>query len=240
MNNYWFVYRDYTEARGLFYDWNPNNLKHVFDPKEAQAWYAKTKEDMVMVKMKRPPNRFVKIQFPLWTEWLQDFWFDNWVSNSKLSLRLSAVLIDFLKVYYFDWTYFVKREWKEDIKKEDFWVLMNMKDIILGNFRIKPIKIKSWFDKNSNKYTFTDWNFSQDVMNVTYNIWDKNHKTNLFWVYTPQLKRAMLWEKYNGSPLQAWQNDAWFKLWQVNFIVWSRELGKSFLMTAFTWNRLFK
>lgn len=77
-------------------------------------------------------------------------------------------------------------------------------------------------------------------MNVTYNIWDKNHKTNLFWVYTPQLKRAMLWEKYNGSPLQAWQNDAWFKLWQVNFIVWSRELGKSFLMTAFTWNRLFK
>ncbi len=237
---YGFVYREYSEARGLFYDWNPNNLKYVFDTREAQSWYEKTKWEMVTVKMKRPPNRMIKIQFPLWKEWEIDAWFNDWVTNSKLSLRLSAVLIDFLKVYYFDWTFFVKREWNQEVTKADFWVLMNMKDIILWNFRISPIKIKSWFDKNANKYTFTDWNFSQDVNNVSYSILWKDYKTNLYWVYTPQLKRAMLWEKYNWSPLQKWQNDAWFKLWEVNFVVWSRELGKSFLMTAFTGNRLFK
>lgn len=237
---YWFVYREFTPWRWLFYDWNTANLKFCYDQKEARAWWDTVKEDIKEDKIKRPPNKLIKIAFPVATEWVPDKWFDEWVATTRMSLRLQAVLVQFLQLYFYNWSHFVKKETEKQIKKADFGVLMNMKDILMGMFRITPVKIRSSFDKIANKQTYSDWEFSQDVENVVYEVASKKYKTNMYGIYTPQLKRAMLGEKYDGSPMQKWQNDAWFKMWRINFIIWSRELGKSFLMTAFSGNFLMK
>lgn len=237
---YGFVYREFTPWRWLFYDWNTANLKFCYDQKEARAWWEQVKEDIIDEKIKRPPNKLIKVSFPQADEWVPDKWFDEWVATTRMSLRLQAVLVQFLQQYYYNWTHFVKKKLDKEIKKEDFWVLINMKDILMGMFRVTPVKIKSSFDKIANKQTYSDWEFSQDADKVTYQVDWKDYKTNMYGIYTPQLKRAMLWEKYDGSPMQKWQNDAWFKMWRINFIIGSRELGKSFLMTAFAGNFLMK
>jgi len=233
-----FIYREYVESRGLFYDGNERNLKYCYDSEVAREWFKKNENDFVEIKMDRPPNKKVKIVFPLKEEWELDSSLDDWLAETKLSLRLEAVLVQFLSKYMFTWEGFVKKDNEKELAKEDIWVLANMKDIIFGMFRVSPVKVRSWFDKNTNKHKYTDWNFSQDITNVSYNAWGKSYKTNLFGLYVPQLKRAMLGAKYNGSPLQRWQNDAWFKMGRITFIVWSRELGKSILTTTFCWNLL--
>jgi len=45
-----------------------------------------------------------------------------------------------------------------------------MKDILMGMFRVTPVKIKSSFDKIANKQTYSDWEFSQDADKVTYQV----------------------------------------------------------------------
>jgi hypothetical protein len=236
-SSFGFIYREFTPWRGMFYDGDENNLKYCYDPEQAKKWWDVVKDNVKDVKIKRPPNKYFTIKVPIVPESEEstpDKTFDEWVIKSKLSLKLQAILVEFLKTHYFDWNNFVKKDAEKKIEKDQWWVLMNMKDILLGMFRISPVKIKSGFDRVTNQDTFSDWNFSQDVLNVKYNVAGRNFKTNLFGIYTPQIKRAMLWEKYDGSPLQDWQNDAWWNLWRISFIVGSRELGKSILMTAFS------
>ena len=54
---YGFLYKDWEDWRGLFYNWEKQNLKYTLDPKEAEDWYEKNKRLMVFVNIKRPRYR---------------------------------------------------------------------------------------------------------------------------------------------------------------------------------------
>ena len=235
---YWRLYKDWDNDRGLFYNWDKMNLKYVLDAKEAEAWYEKNKKYMVSVNIKRPPDLEIPIQLPLGTDlnWKKDIdtSFPNFVTKGVVSTRMEFILSRFLDDYQLDKEGVFHRREKEDISALDstrnVLALCMMKDIILGIFRVTPLRIPAGKNKkNLWKTEYIDWDIGEDF-SIEYEVQGTKYKTNLFWVYKPKLFEAMLsdtWRQFNGFCLQRWQLMVWLLSWWVTYVIGPRWWGKS-------------
>ena len=235
---YWRLYKDFDADRGLFYNGQPQNLKYVLDPKEAEQWYDKHRELMVSVNIKRPPDLEIPVQIPLGTGKLLkqdiDEKFLSFITKGAVSTRMEFILSRFMDNYHLgtDWTFY-RRE-KEDVSALDstrnVLALCMMKDIILWIFRVTPLKIPAWKNKkNLWKMEYIEWDIGEDF-SIDYEVQGTKFTTNLFWVYKPKLFEAMLadtWRTFNGFCLQRWQMMVWLLSGWVTYVIWPRWWGKS-------------
>ena len=214
------------------------NLKYTLEPKEAKEWYEKNKELMVFVNVKRPPDLEIPVQIPLWTDlnWKKDIDtnFLNFITKWTLSTRMEFVLSRFMDSYHLDKDWIFHRREKEDdsaLKStRNVLALCMMKDIILGIFRISPIKIpKGRNKKDLQRMEYIEWDIWEDF-SIEYEVQWEKYKTNLFGVYKPKLFEAMLTDTgrtFNGFCLQNWQMMVWLLSGWVTYVIWPRWWWKS-------------
>lgn len=240
---YWFLYREFQQDDWwLFYNWNPKNLKYCLNAKEAEKWYETNRREFVSVNIKRPPDMLVPISIPLWTGRLLKQDIDNnfltFITKGNVSIKSEFILSKFMDDYYIDKNgVFYRREKDENddlSSTRNMLALCIMKDIILGIFRITPLKIPSGKNKsNLNKQQYIDWDIWEDF-SLQYTVGWENYVTNVFWVYKPRLFDAMLADTgktFDGFCLQRWQLDCWLKSWGVTYIIGPRSGWKSLYTT---------
>ena len=176
---YWFLYKDFDNERGIFYNWDPSTLRYTLNAKEASEWYDKNKALMVDVKIKRPPNIEVPTNIPLWTRTLDDSNIDkdflSFINKWALSTRMELIINRFMDNYHLgtDWIFY--RRVNDNYKKIPFkdkislWI---MKDIIMWIFRVNPFMIPTGKDKkNLNKTEFTPYEIWQSLSIYAYIVW---------------------------------------------------------------------
>lgn len=104
---------------------------------------------MVTVYIKRPPDLDVPVQLPLETKPLLkkdiDTKFLTFITRGAISTRMEFVLSRFMDNYHLGEDGCFYRREKEDVSALDstrnVLALCMMKDIILGIFRVTPLKI---------------------------------------------------------------------------------------------------
>ena len=240
MFGYWFLYRDWSNDRGLFYDGQEKNLKYCLNAPEAQKWYDAHKDKMVSVDIKRPPDLMIPTKIPLETKPLLkkdiDTQFLQFITKGNVSTRMEMILNKFMDKYYL-WVdgYFYRREQAgEEMawSSRNIMTLIMMKETILGNFRITPLKIPTW-KKRSNlaENEYAEWDLWDDLYAEYIVDWQK-YGTNIFWTYIHKLFATMLPESdFNWRKLQKWQLDVLLRYWRLNYIIWPRSWWKSLVMT---------
>lgn len=232
------LYKDRDNDRWFCYDGNEQNLKYTLEPKEAKEWYEKNKKYMVLVNIKRPPDLEIPVQIPLWTDlnWKKDIDtnFLSFITKGAVSTRMEFILSRFMDKYHLDKDWVFHRREQEDKSAlestRNVLALCMMKDIILGIFRVTPIKIPAGKDKkNLGKTEYIEWDIWEDF-SIEYEVQGEKYKTNLFWVYKPKLFEAMLadtWRQFNWFCLQNWQMMVWLLSGWVTYVIWPRWWGKS-------------
>ena len=235
---YWFLYKDWDDQRGLFYNGEKVNLKYCLDPKEAEEWFEKHKRLMVMVTVKRPPNLEIPVQLPLGTDKLLkqdiDTRFLTYITKGAVSTRMELILNRFMDKYHLSKDgVFYRREDEDDSalkSTRNVLALCMMKDIIQWIFRVTPLRIPMWKNKkNLNKTEYIEWDIWEDF-SIEYEVQGTKYQTNLFGVYKPKLFEAMLADtgrQFNGFCLQNWQLMVWLLSWWVTYVIWPRGWGKS-------------
>lgn len=232
------LYKDRDNDRWFCYDGNEQNLKYTLEPKEAKEWYEKNKKYMVLVNIKRPPDLEIPVQIPLWTDlnWKKDIDtnFLSFITKGAVSTRMEFILSRFMDKYHLDKDWIFHRREQEDKSAlestRNVLALCMMKDIILGIFRVTPIRIPAGKDKkNLGKTEYIEWDIWEDF-SIEYEVQGEKYKTNLFWVYKPKLFEAMLadtWRQFNWFCLQNWQMMVWLLSGWVTYVIWPRWWGKS-------------
>ena len=235
------MYKDWDNSRGVCYNWDPNNLKYCLDAKEAEKWFDENKKYMVSVNVKRPPSLLIPVQIPLATKPLLkkdiDTKFLTFITKGNLSTRMELVMSKFMDDYHLgeDGCFYRREKENEDALKttSNLLALCMMKDIILGCFRITPLKVpmgpsrgkKKWL----NSQEFLEWDIWEDFP-IEYEVQWEKFKTNLFGVYKPKLFEAMLADTgktFNGFVLQRWQLLVWLLSWWVTYVIGPRSGWKS-------------
>lgn len=237
---YGFLYRDFDNSRGCFYDWNERNLKYTLDASEAKQRYEQHKNLFVTVYIKRPPDIEVPIAIPLGTRDIAkkdvDTRFFEYITKWHVSTRAEMVLNKFMDNYYLwlDWIFY-RREKDDELawSGKNTMALIMMKDIILGKFRVTPFMLpenkRSTGTAVATKYI--PWDYWSDF-HITYTVQWQEYETNLFWVYTPKLYDIMLPNSdFEGRRLQKWQMMVQLLSGRVNYIIWPRSWWKSLIMT---------
>ena len=232
------LYKDRDNDRWFCYDGNEQNLKYTLEPKEAKEWYEKNKKYMVLVNIKRPPDLEIPVQIPLGTDlnWKKDIDtnFLSFITKGAVSTRMEFILSRFMDKYHLDKDWIFHRREQEDKSAlestRNVLALCMMKDIILGIFRVTPIRIPAGKDKkNLGKTEYIEWDIWEDF-SIEYEVQGEKYKTNLFWVYKPKLFEAMLadtWRQFNWFCLQNWQMMVWLLSGWVTYVIWPRWWGKS-------------
>lgn len=232
------LYKDRDNDRWFCYDGNEQNLKYTLEPKEAKEWYEKNKKYMVLVNIKRPPDLEIPVQIPLWTDlnWKKDIdtGFLSFITKGAVSTRMEFILSRFMDKYHLDKDWVFHRREQEDKSAlestRNVLALCMMKDIILGIFRVTPIRIPAGKDKkNLGKTEYIEWDIWEDF-SIEYEVQGEKYKTNLFWVYKPKLFEAMLADtgrQFNWFCLQNWQMMVWLLSGWVTYVIWPRWWGKS-------------
>ena len=235
---YWRLYKDWDNDRWLFYNGDETNLKYVLDPKEAKEWFEKNKKLMVLVNIKRPPDLEIPVQLPLGTDKLLkqdiDTKFLSFITKGAVSTRMEFILSRFMDEYHLDKDWVFHRREQEDVSAlestRNVLALCMMKDIILGIFRVTPLRIPAWKNKKDfGKTEYIEWDIGEDF-GIEYEVQGQKFKTNLFGVYKPKLFEAMLADTgrtFNGFCLQHWQMMVWLLSWWVTYVIWPRWWGKS-------------
>ena len=235
---YWFVYKDWDNSRWLFYNWERVNLKYCLDAKEAEERREENRKFMVTVTIKRPPDLDIPINIPLWTTKLKvedrDTNFLTFITKWNVNTRMEFILSKFMDSYHLwkDWIFY--RRDTEDVSAlnstRNILALCMMKDIILWQFRVTPIKIPKWRNKKDlQRMEYIDWDIGEDF-SIDYEVQWQKYRTNLFGVYKPKLFEAMLADTgktFNGFCLQHWQMMVWLLSWWVTYVIWPRWWGKS-------------
>lgn len=236
---YWRLYKDFKEeVGGLFYNWDPTNLKYCLEPSEAQKRYEDNKNLMVTVYIKRPGWIEVPVTIPLWTDHINkdgiDTKFLTYITKWIISTRSEFIASRFMDDYHLSKDGIFYRRDKEDISPlestRNILALCIMKDIILGIFRVTPLKIPAGRNKkNLQKMDYIDWDLWDDF-SIDYEVQWTKYKTNVFGVYKPKLFEAMLadsWKTFNGFCLQRWQMMVWLLSWGVTYVIGPRGGWKS-------------
>ena len=235
---FWFVYRNFYDHRWLFYDWDEKNLRYCYDPSEAKVRWDAFGKYQTSVVMKRPPNKEVVIKFPLAPDEkrIPAMVVHDWIRNTKMETKLQTVLNQFLDLYEIsDEGVFRPREINEDVTLSNMSRLQNIRDVMEGIFRVNPVKVRASEDKNTGKVKYTERSdMINSIEDMSYYVQWTEHKTNLYWVYTPAVREAIFPESnFNGHTLQWRQRDAMLNRGKITCIVAPRAAGKSMLLTLF-------
>lgn len=246
---YWFLYKDWDNERGLFFDGQEHNLRYTLNAREAKRRYEENKSIMVSVNIKRPPNIEVPVQIPLETDKLKvaeiDTHFLEFITKGNVSTRMEMILSKFMDNYNLgkDWKFYRRENLanQESESTKNKLALIMMKDVIMGMFRVTPLKVPVGKKKTDiRKTSFLDWDIGDDFSIDYYVQWER-FTTNLFGIYTPKLYQCMLPDSdFNGYPLQPWQLDLLLKYGWVNYIIWPRGWGKSLVTTGMSSSYLLK
>lgn len=233
------MYKDFQEDKGgLFYNGDKMNLKFTLEPREAEERYEKHKKEMVTIKIPRPPDLLIDCQIPLatWKLLKQDIDknFLTFITKWALSTRSEFIASRFMDNYYLSVDGSFHRREREDVSvlesTKNVLALCIMKDIILGMFRVTPLRIPMGKNKkNLNKTDYLEWDLWDDF-SISYNVQWTEYKTNVFGVYKPKLFEAMLADggrTFNGFVLQRWQMMVWLLSWWVTYVIWPRWGWKS-------------
>ena len=193
---------------------------------------------MVTVTIKRPPDLDIPINIPLWTTKLKvedrDTNFLTFITKWNVNTRMEFILSKFMDSYHLwkDWVFYRRETEDTSIldSTRNVLALCMMKDIILWQFRVTPIKIPKWRNKKDlQRMEYIDWDIGEDF-SIDYEVQWQKYKTNLFGVYKPKLFEAMLADTgrtFNGFCLQHWQMMVWLLSWWVTYVIWPRWWGKS-------------
>ena len=215
---YWFLYREYFEGRGFFFDWRQENLKYTINPEEAARWYNRTKEASKKVEMVRYWDRKVSVLLPLDTteyhsaSWMPDWVdvdtnFDLFIASGALPPKTEQVLQRFMKDYVLGTNgFFYKQKRESAMSNSNLFALQCMKDVILWIIRLSPLQIPVGKDDENKLATkYMEWDLGEDI-EVEYEVqWEKK-RTTCFGIYSPKVIQAMYPESdFNGHPLQRWQ-----------------------------------
>lgn len=230
-----FLNRDFNEWRGMFYDGNRENAIYTFDWDKAIKWRESNKDKMEKVSITIPPKKKISFMIPLVEDWEVDDKFYEFVYDKKTDSILSWVLEIFLKEYIpLKWWLFkkndnVNHQKHDSINLEKFQA---MKDIIMGRFRVTPIKIPVENKDNKKEVKYFDWSIGSDNYDVEYEYKWKKYKTNHFWLYASNFRRAMFadaddYDFYGWHSMQYWQRMKEFESWYVTYTNACRWLGKS-------------
>lgn len=180
-----------------------------------------------------PPKKKISFMIPLVEDWEVDEQFYDFVYDKKTDSVLSWILEIFLKEYIpLKWWVFKVNDNKITTKYDsvNFEKFQAMKDIIMGRFRITPIKIPISKDWDDVKYY--DWEIGSNNWWVEYEYKWKKYKTNHFWLYVSNFRREMFvdsddYDFYGGHSLQYRQRIKRFESWYVTYTNACRWLGKS-------------
>lgn len=242
---YWFLYREYFEGRGFFFDWRQENLKYTINPEEAARWYNRTKEASKKVEMVRYWDRKVSVLLPLDTteyhsaSWMPDWVdvdtnFDLFIASGALPPKTEQVLQRFMKDYVLGTNgFFYKQKRESTMSNSNLFALQCMKDVILWIIRLSPLQIPVGKDDENKLATkYMEWDLGEDI-EVEYEVqWEKK-RTTCFGIYSPKVIQAMYPESdFNGHPLQRWQRESKLYGWEITYIVWPRWWGKSMSESA--------
>lgn len=228
-----FIYRDFTEGRWIFFDGIKENGIFTYNANEARKWRESNEDKMKKVSITIPPKKKISFMIPIVDDWEVDDTFYDFVYDKKTDSILSWVLEIFLKQYIpLKWGVFkvnnnVNSTKFDSVNLEKFQA---MKDIIMGKFRVTPIKIPIWKDWDEEKYY--DWNIGSDNYWVEYEYNWKKYKTNHFWLYISNFRREMFvdandYDFYGWHSMQYRQRMKNFESWYVTYTNACRWLGKS-------------
>lgn len=231
LHNY--IYRNYSEWRGIFFDGSKENAIYTFDWAKAKRWREDNQDKMKKVSINIPPKKKLSFMIPIVEDWEVDESFYDFVYDKKTDSILAGILEIFLKEYIPVVWWAFKPNTNRDLNKYDTVNLEKfqaMKDIILWRFRVTPVKIPIWKDGNEEQYY--DWYIGSDVYDVTYEYKWQKYKTNHFWLYASNFRRAMFvdaddYDFYGWHTMQYWQRIKERESWYVTYTNACRWLGKS-------------
>jgi len=106
-----------------------------------------------------------------------------------------------------------------------------MKEIIDGNFRITPLKVRTHVDRNSGIVQYWPWEIWQNIKWAKFEYQWKEYTTNLFGIYWPQFRDAMFPEDtiFSWYKLQKRQREYNISRWLTTIVFAPRWWGKSWL-----------
>lgn len=241
---YWFLYKKYTNHRGLFYNWDKSNLKHTVNPEEAQKRYDSVSHTWKTIKFKRL-NNYVDVWVPLWDEWSEDKNFIDYVNKSNVSLSMQQVIHDFLNRFYLTWNWYFKERVRGNSEDQSkIGTLLSMRNMIEWLIRWKPIKVETWVDKATKKAKYSNWYIHQNFwsadkssaedlenwVNVP-DMFDLDWKQiPIMWAYAQKLLAARFPRPvFDWRRLQLWQQKFLLERWQQTIVLAPREWGKSLI-----------
>lgn len=228
------LYREYKERTGAFYDWNEANLLFCFDQKESKNRYDSNSHLFQTIEITIPPQQNIKVRIPIWEEWEEDTRFEERVlSDIRIDPKSRVICNKILESYkHCYWWYFVKKQgWWEKMHTKNMEVLQLMKDVIMWFIRYEPIRLKYEVGKwNQRKQIQYDWDITENFKNATYTVWWKKYKTDIYWVYTRKLRKSMFthyFKFYWDHEFQYFQREFDLNYWALNYFCASRDSWKS-------------
>lgn len=238
--SYGFLYKDFTNERWMFYNWDVSTLRYTLNAKEAEQWYEKYKEYMVDVTIKRPPDIEVKNSLPLWSKNIKESEIDkeflNFINKGALSTRMELILNRFMDWYnlWLDGIFYRRESNYHKIPLQDKINLWIMKDIIMWVFRVNPFMIPIGKNKNNlNKTEYKAFDIGQQG-SIKYHVHWQEYKTNVFGVYMPTLFDIMTNGRKlkNWFNLQEWQLDLLLYSWAITYCIAPRWMWKSMVVNG--------
>lgn len=229
-----FIYQTFNPERWLFYDWNKNNLRYCSNPKEAEQRRNQREYNMREVSVKLYGSKSMKVKIPVVADWEESHNIANYVDANKINTINAQLIAQILNEFCCteEWTFYhraIKRESRVD------WVLMHMRDIIEWIFRVSPLKVVTWEDKNTKEKEYLEIPIWQTVK-TKYKASDTSEWVSVLlqWIYASSIRKMMFPDSdFDWNTLQSWQRDALYKRWQYTFMIASRESGKSILSAGF-------
>lgn len=230
----WFLYREYTKARGAIYDWNKDNLHRCIDTTQAEKRRKDNEQWVQEVEITLPPDRIVKVNIPVRESGEEDSTFQEEVlTDIMIDPKVRLICNKILEKYKFcAWWFFVSlgNDAKKKMHTKNMEALQMMKDVIMGYIRYEPLALEYTIGKAGKKEKITyDWDITQDFKDVMYTVWGKKYKTDVYGVYTRRLRKAMIekyFDFYWGHEFQYWQREFNLNYWAINYLCASREIGK--------------
>lgn len=224
----------FHEKWQIVYDGYAPWINKTFNEKIAWDWYFGNK-DFDTVEIKRY-NNVQKIRIPV--SHAEPWWYDDITQDVQRFIGISAQQKQIDDVLVSNWIEIFKlydvidedgqirfKKKKEDVTWDvDKWLWL-MKQFIYWLFRVSPLKDKQW----------KDIIVSQDFENIQYNYKWNQYTTPVYGVYAPHHINSIfspMSSDGKSGKLAPRQSKSMYYFWKKNFIMASRGIGKSLLLSV--------
>lgn len=227
------LFREYKEKTWPFFTGDEKYISSCFDQKEAKKWFEDNKHNFEEIEIVIPPKKPIKVRIPIKLDWEEDISFEERIlSDIRIDPKIRTICNKILQEYkYCFWWHFVRKHWVwQKMNPKNMEILQLMKDVIMWFIRYEPIKLNyevwKWAKKRKIEY---DWDITEDFNDVTYFVWWKSHKTNIYWVFTRKLRKSMFtryFKFYWDHEFQYFQRELDLNYWAINYLCSSRDSWK--------------